>query len=239
MSWIVSCFGGGAKGSRLVLEQTPRIDLPGDEREVREIALVVTHDDGGERAAFKEVAQAIDHTPTERTVERGEGLVKEEQAGTGEQCAPESDALAFAAGEVSRLTLEEFVELEEVGDFGEGIRTRLRAAAEGEVLLHGEVRKEQRLLGSPADVSRISGNRSLAGRVEPGGTVDVNDAAGTRFHTGKGFQEGTLAAARGAREHPQNAGRFELCGQRRPAKWDLEFEAELHLTAPTCGVASD
>ncbi len=197
----------------------------------RQVAVVETEDFGLEEERFVGVmgdgehgygtrgqvsAEAGQQVVPQGAVEAAEGFVEECQAGVRDgEGAREGDALAFTAGELVRAFGEEWLEVEEMDDFGnEGLVGRgvAKAFGEADVFGGGEVGEQGRSLGRVGELAllrrgapeRLPGG-VRGGAIEGGGQV-WNEA-------GEGTEDRALAAAGGAEENCPGCGQGGAKGQ--------------------------
>ena len=118
------------------------------------------HQDGGEA---ERALQALDldlHVEPEVAVERGEGLVEQQDRGLDRERAGERHALLLAARELARQAVAKAAELhdlEEAVDPRRGLRPAHAAGAQavGHVLRHRHVREQGVVLEDDADVALV------------------------------------------------------------------------------------
>ncbi|MNC34859.1 hypothetical protein D3C75_833160 [compost metagenome] len=198
---------GDEGGQRLVVEVERRVPLL--EATIVEHAdlvadgegflLVVGDQDGAGAARFEYLADLLAEAAAQFDVEVGERLIEQQQARFGGQCAGQGDALLLAAGQLVRVALAQRPQLDQLEHlFGDALALGMLADAEGDVLGHGQVRKQRVVLEHHADAAFFRG-QGEAGAGD-GLAGQLNAALMDRLETGDGAQGGGLAAAGGAEQ---------------------------------------
>ena len=146
------------------------------------------------------------HARAEAGVKVRERLVEQEHDGLLDERPTERDALLLAARELARLALQEVADVEVLGDrlharVDLGLGAVLQLEAEGDVVVRGHVRVERVVLEHhrhPPLVGRRLGDVLVA---------EVDLAAVEPVEAGDHAERRALAAARGAEQRDERAGR--------------------------------
>ena len=129
------------------------------------------HNHGRARRLEERAQLAAERRPGRR-VERGEGLVEEEEPRPRRERAREGDALALAAGELAGAAVEELVEPPSAGRAPARARRALVAWEGGEpvgdVLRHVEVREERVILEEEPDPAALRRHERASPASTPG-----------------------------------------------------------------------
>ena len=153
-------------------------------------------------------------------VQRRKRLIHQQDPRLREQGAANADALTLSSGEIAWRTIQKRTDSQKVDDFVEvdrGSVMLLVGSAEQQVLSHGEVGKEARLLKHVAQRSLMRRNESTA-PVLPDLARDIAEAILDVDQSGDAAQHSRLAAARRAEQH------------RDPGRRNLEDSVERELT---------
>ena len=120
-----------------------------------------------------------------RAIERGEGLVEQQEAWAGKERPSESDALLFASRELSWVPVEQRPDAEEARDLAYVFHTGPRVC---QVLTDGEMRKQHARLRRPADATlpRWHGGTSL---VLPRLASEADRSVSPAFNAGEHSQK--------------------------------------------------
>ena len=148
-----------------------------------------------------DLGQLLLHDLAGHRVDRGEGLVHQQQAGLGDERAGEADALAHATGElagIGPLEAGEAHHLDVLRDLGAGVGVdaALHLQAEADVLLDGAPGHQRVVLEDDGAVGAGAGDRLAVDRDLAGGRLD---------EAGDDVEERALAAAAGAHDREELA----------------------------------
>ena len=136
------------------------------------------------------------------SIDRGKGLVEQEDIGTGGEGAGDGNTLALAAGQLMRVTLQQAVQFQQGGQFAHPVGdARLGPffdfQAEGNVVEAGHVFEQGVVLKDKPDIALLH-RHAVDLRA-----ADKNPAAGRVFQTGDHAQDGGFPAAAGAEQTDQ------------------------------------
>src|SRR5690606_9302287 len=168
-----------------------------------------------EQARVGEVGERLgEHTPDERTgvqIERGEGLIEQEETGAHGEGARDGDALRFAAGERTGATMFERADAEAVEPVarkgaGAGPRKATRAGAVRGVVEGGEPREKAGILKHDAAAARGGVNADARPGVFEHAAVERHAPGFQRAEAGDGMQQCGFARAVWAEERDGFAG---------------------------------
>ena len=145
------------------------------------------------------------HLDAERRVEVGKRLVEQEDLGLAHDGAADGGALALAAGELLGLALEQRLDLQDAGGFGDAAGDLVgwragHAQTERQVLFHRHVRIKGVGL---EDHRHLAFARRQAGDVA---ALDADRAGGDAFQSAHHAQERGFSAARRTDEDGELAG---------------------------------
>ena len=195
---------------RVVLDQLAVAEDRDAARHLHGLVDVVADEDDGLLKLRLELHELVlDHLAVDR-VDRAEGLVHQQHRRVGGERAHHADALLLAAGELLGIALQEDrrVEIDHVEQLGSALARLRRRPAEqvrhdADVLLDRHVGEQADLLD---DVADRTPQRDL---VDTSGilAVDIDPARGRRDQPVDHLHRGGLAAARGAEQDADGAGR--------------------------------
>ncbi len=163
------------------------------------------HDDG---AVGEDPAQGLAQGRGDGDVERGHGLVEQQQLGVRGQGAGDGGSLGLSAGELGGVSVGERLEADLAEPVAGGLAGRVSAAAgasgaECDVVEDGQVREQQGFLGQQGDVPVVRGDVHLAALAATAGELAAVErdvaAVGSQQPGGDG-QDGGLPGAVGSQE---------------------------------------
>ena len=159
-------------------------------------------DERGGPGAVERVAHLGANRLAQRGVERGEGLVEEDERGVGGERTGEGDALLLPAGQLVGAAVPEPAQPDEVEHLPDPRRTPPLGPgqAEGDVLAHGEVREERTLLRDEGDAAALG--RDVPPAAVDDGLADPDLPPVGAHEAGDRPQQRRLAAARTDRGRP-------------------------------------
>ena len=170
------------------------------------LLLVVGDEDGGDAEGALQRLQLVAQSDAHLGVERGQGLVEQQQLRPGRERAGQRHALLLAAGDLVGIAVGEGAELHDVQHGGDAL-ARLRGGRlgdlepEGDVARHRHVGEQRVVLEHHADAPRARRQvRDVAPR-------DADRARTRALEAGDHAKRRGLAAARGAEEGDELAGR--------------------------------
>ena len=166
--------------------------------------------DDGDAQFFVQPVQIGQDLGLATRVQRGQGLIHQQQCRAGGQRACDGHALALAARKRIGPALQQVGDAQQVHDLVQ--RDAALVAGDAleavrEVVLHVQVRKQGRLLDHVADGALMRGHEEALRVVLPDRIAKSHTARGA-FQAGQGPQHRGLAAARG----PEQGG-HAVCGQ--------------------------
>ena len=162
-------------------------------------------------------------------VQRRKRLIHQQDLRLSKQGAANADALSLASGQIAWRTVQKRTDSQEIDDFVEvdrGSVMLLHRSAEEQILSHGEVGKEARLLKHVAQRSLMRRNESSAA-VLPDLARDIAEPILDVDQSGDAAQHSRLAAARRAEQH------------RDSGRWNLEDGLERKLAERTAKLGAD
>ena len=136
------------------------------------LGLVVRHHDRCDAAPLLQDADFARHLLAQRRIEIGQRLVEQQHAGVDRQRACECDTLLLAAGQLTRKTLCERLELHQPQHLGHARLRRIGCHAphlqpERDIARDGQMRKQRVALEHDAHLAPMRRQRGDAGAVEP------------------------------------------------------------------------
>ena len=152
---------------------------------------VVGDEDGRQRELVEKFLQLGADGALGVGVERGERLVEQDHTGPTCERAGERDALALAAGERSRPCVGEVGDAEPLEVFADPFLARV-----GDVLAHGEVRKERVLLEHQSDSALVRLAKEPPLAVEPDVVAECDPSPRRPDEPGDRPEHGRLAGPR-------------------------------------------
>jgi hypothetical protein len=196
----------------------------------------VRDENRGQTKLAQERAKLGADPPAGVGVEGGHRLVEEQDLGAPREGSGQSDTLALAAGQLSRLRIRQSCDAEPFEQVAP------LAAREGDVLLDRQVREERVLLKHVADRAALRPEIDLPAAVEPDRAVR-RDTSITRPHEpGHGLKHRRLARARGSderdrlrtdRERYREVEAAKRNGDIEPCRAHAKTLSETRMAAPT------
>jgi hypothetical protein len=182
----------------------------------RQCLVLVVGDQNGGGSGLAQDREDIgsDRGPHGR-VERGEGLVQEDDLGTDGERPGQGDPLLLAAGELVRIAAAvpgQAHQLEELVDLAPAIRTP--GKTEGHIAANAQVREERALLGHVADPPPFAGHE-MTPRIVDEVIPDPDLPAVGPLEAGHNPQQRGLPTARGPENGRERTGRN---GELHPAQ---------------------
>ena len=202
------------------------------------LVLIVGHQDGRRAGLAQHGVHIGSDRRTHGRVERGEGLVEEDDLGPDGECPGERDPLLLPARElvgVAPAVPGQPHQLEELVDPAAAIRAP--GQAEGHVAPDAEMREQRALLGDVPDAAPLARHEATAGVVDQV-LADEDLSVVGPFEAGHDPQQRRLAAPRGAedrRERPGRNGQVHAAQDRlRPECLGHAGDAEVLHATPFC-----
>ena len=139
------------------------------------------------------------HAGTQLCIQVGQRLVQQEDGRVTDHCAAQSNTLALAAGQSLRLTVEQMLDLQDLGSLVDAavdliLRGLAQLQTECDVLVNGHVGVQSVALEHHGDIAIL--RRDVVDQT----AADVHLALGDLLQAGDHAQGSGLAAARGADE---------------------------------------
>jgi hypothetical protein len=130
------------------------------------------HHQGRNAAPLDRVEGELAHVGAQCRVEPGERLIQKQCAGVGQDAAHQRRARPLPARQGGRIAVMEAGEVRAFQRLGDGsapggISPDRSRKAEGEVVAHGEVRKQDRVLKHHPDPTRLGRKAADIGTVQP------------------------------------------------------------------------
>ena len=212
--------------------------LDSDDLGVEEECLfdVVGHGEDGDAEVLRVLLHTGEKNVAQVAIDASEGLVEQEETdGWNGEGAGKIDALALAAGEVSRHAMGQPGEFEEIDCRCDAVIVGdvARLRCEGDVFADGEMGEENGALRSIADGTLVDGCVVVATlNFEPDSIVG---GAGGEFDDGwmeeaaGGTEQGTFAAAGGAEDDGPRGGQVQASEEVQWAEVCVDAEAVMGL----------